>query len=102
MSLANVDRCLAKGCSCCGRDLNLIPCDPLYGDISSRPQYLYFTCAFHVSFQIIDDSLFEEQEEFEIALVMPSFHTRIGSKARASVIIDGPNDGESVTTVTIG
>eukprot|EP00057_Strongylocentrotus_purpuratus_P020370 XP_011674844.1 PREDICTED: extracellular matrix protein FRAS1 [Strongylocentrotus purpuratus] len=46
--------------------------------------------------KIIDDSLFEEQEEFEIALSMPSFHTRIGSKARASVIIDGPNDESTI------
>ncbi|XP_071508475.1 extracellular matrix organizing protein FRAS1-like [Diadema antillarum] len=45
--------------------------------------------------KIIDDALYEEQEEFEIALSMPSYNTRIGPKSRADVIIDGPND-ESV------
>ncbi|XP_013794564.2 extracellular matrix protein FRAS1-like [Limulus polyphemus] len=42
--------------------------------------------------KIIDDSLFEDKEEFEIVLTSPSSKARIGNITKALVVIDGPND----------
>uniref|UniRef100_A0A803XZT8 Calx-beta domain-containing protein n=1 Tax=Meleagris gallopavo TaxID=9103 RepID=A0A803XZT8_MELGA len=45
---------------------------------------------------LIDDSEYEEEEEFEIVLADASENTRIGSRASASVFISGPNDASTV------
>ena len=44
--------------------------------------------------QVIDDSLFESPEEFELRLSDSSYNARIGTLSSATVIIDGPNDGK--------
>uniref|UniRef100_A0A8C9EKS7 Calx-beta domain-containing protein n=1 Tax=Pavo cristatus TaxID=9049 RepID=A0A8C9EKS7_PAVCR len=45
---------------------------------------------------LIDDSEYEEEEEFEIVLADASENARIGSRASASVFISGPNDASTV------
>uniref|UniRef100_A0A8C4U634 VWFC domain-containing protein n=1 Tax=Falco tinnunculus TaxID=100819 RepID=A0A8C4U634_FALTI len=45
---------------------------------------------------LIDDSEYEEEEEFEIALADASDNARIGSRASANVFIGGPNDASTV------
>lgn len=47
-------------------------------------------------FQVIDDSLFESPEEFELRLSDSSYNAKIGTLSSATVIIDGPNDGKSL------
>uniref|UniRef100_A0ABM5GKG1 Extracellular matrix organizing protein FRAS1 n=1 Tax=Pogona vitticeps TaxID=103695 RepID=A0ABM5GKG1_9SAUR len=47
--------------------------------------------------QLIDDSEYEEEEEFEIALADTSENARIGSIASAKVMISGPNDASTVS-----
>ena len=44
--------------------------------------------------QVIDDSLFESPEEFELRLSDSSYNAKIGTLSSATVIIDGPNDGK--------
>lgn len=46
---------------------------------------------------VIDDSEYEEEEEFEIALADPSGNARIGRLAVAKVFISGPNDASTVS-----
>uniref|UniRef100_A0ACB8E9A0 Extracellular matrix protein fras1 n=1 Tax=Sphaerodactylus townsendi TaxID=933632 RepID=A0ACB8E9A0_9SAUR len=46
---------------------------------------------------LIDDSVYEEEEEFEIALADASENARIGSIASAKVMINGPNDASTVS-----
>ena len=46
---------------------------------------------------LIDDSEYEEEEEFEIALADASDNARIGSVASAKVLITGPNDASTVS-----
>ncbi|XP_039614478.1 extracellular matrix protein FRAS1 isoform X1 [Polypterus senegalus] len=46
--------------------------------------------------KLIDDSEFEEEEEFEIVLTEVSENARIGNIATARVMIDGPNDASTV------
>ncbi|KAI4572268.1 hypothetical protein MJT46_005336 [Ovis ammon polii x Ovis aries] len=46
---------------------------------------------------IIDDSEYEEEEEFEIALTGASDNARIGRVASAKVLIAGPNDASTVS-----
>lgn len=48
---------------------------------------------------LIDDREYEEEEEFEIALIDASDNARLGSIASAKVVIEGPND---VSTVSLG
>ena len=43
---------------------------------------------------MIDDSLFESPEEFELRLSDSSYNAKIGALSSATVIIDGPNDGK--------
>lgn len=45
-------------------------------------------------FQLIDDSLNEASEQFELELTLPSYGARLGPVSQATVIIDGPNDGK--------
>ncbi|GAB0189453.1 extracellular matrix organizing protein FRAS1 [Grus japonensis] len=45
---------------------------------------------------LIDDSEYEEEEEFEIVLADASDNARIGSRASANVFIGGPNDASTV------
>lgn len=47
-------------------------------------------------YQVIDDSLFESPEEFELRLSDSSYNAKIGTLSSATVIIDGPNDGKSL------
>ncbi|XP_069482442.1 extracellular matrix organizing protein FRAS1 [Ambystoma mexicanum] len=47
--------------------------------------------------KIIDDSDYEGEEEFEIALADASDNARIGSISSAKVVIDGPNDASTVS-----
>ena len=47
-----------------------------------------------VFFQLIDDSLSEMTEQFEVELSSPSYGSRLGQVSKATVFIDGPNDGE--------
>lgn len=47
-------------------------------------------------YQVIDDSLFESPEEFELRLSDSSYNAKIGTLSSATVIIDGPNDGISL------
>ncbi|XP_077999737.1 extracellular matrix organizing protein FRAS1-like [Glandiceps talaboti] len=42
--------------------------------------------------KILDDAMFEEEEEFEIALTDASMMTKVGVVSTAMVKIDGPND----------
>ncbi|XP_074849859.1 extracellular matrix organizing protein FRAS1 isoform X2 [Carettochelys insculpta] len=55
--------------------------------------------------KLIDDSEFEEEEEFEIALADASSNARLGSLTSAKVMISGPNDASTVflgsTTFTV-
>uniref|UniRef100_A0A8C8RJR6 VWFC domain-containing protein n=1 Tax=Pelusios castaneus TaxID=367368 RepID=A0A8C8RJR6_9SAUR len=46
--------------------------------------------------KLIDDSEYEDEEEFEIALADASSNARIGSVASAKVMIRGPNDASTV------
>ncbi|XP_013371586.1 PREDICTED: extracellular matrix protein FRAS1 isoform X1 [Chinchilla lanigera] len=46
---------------------------------------------------LIDDSEYEEEEEFEIALADASDNARIGRVATARVLISGPNDASTVS-----
>ncbi|XP_070468854.1 extracellular matrix organizing protein FRAS1 isoform X1 [Equus przewalskii] len=46
---------------------------------------------------LIDDSEYEEEEEFEIALADASDNARIGRVASAKVLINGPNDASTVS-----
>ncbi|MBZ3891170.1 Extracellular matrix protein FRAS1 [Sciurus carolinensis] len=46
---------------------------------------------------LIDDSEYEEEEEFEIALADASDNARIGRVATAKVLISGPNDASTVS-----
>lgn len=46
---------------------------------------------------VIDDSEYEEEEEFEIALADASDNARIGRLAMAKVLISGPNDASTVS-----
>ncbi|XP_038647741.1 extracellular matrix protein FRAS1 [Scyliorhinus canicula] len=46
--------------------------------------------------KLIDDSEYEEEEDFEIALADASDNARIGEVAAAKVIINGPNDASLV------
>ncbi|KAM4706664.1 extracellular matrix organizing protein FRAS1 [Discoglossus pictus] len=47
--------------------------------------------------QLIDDSEYEDEEEFEIALADSSTNARIGNIASAKVVIEGPNDASTVS-----
>ncbi|XP_029456255.1 extracellular matrix protein FRAS1 isoform X2 [Rhinatrema bivittatum] len=47
--------------------------------------------------KLIDDSEYEEEEEFEVALADASANARIGSIASAKVLISGPNDAATVS-----
>ena len=44
--------------------------------------------------QLVDDSLNEATEQFEVQLVSTSFGSRLGPISKATILIDGPNDGE--------
>lgn len=46
---------------------------------------------------LIDDSEYEEEEEFEIVLADASDNARIGRVASAKVLISGPNDASTVS-----
>ncbi|KAM9238088.1 extracellular matrix organizing protein FRAS1 [Dugong dugon] len=46
---------------------------------------------------IIDDSEYEEEEEFEIVLADASDNARVGRLASAKVLINGPNDASTVS-----
>ncbi|KAM7157358.1 extracellular matrix organizing protein FRAS1 isoform 1-T1 [Molossus nigricans] len=46
---------------------------------------------------LIDDSEYEEEEEFEIALAGASDNARIGRVSSAQVLINGPNDASTVS-----
>ncbi|XP_032739045.1 extracellular matrix protein FRAS1 [Lontra canadensis] len=46
---------------------------------------------------LIDDSEYEEEEEFEIVLAEASNNARIGRVASAKVLISGPNDASTVS-----
>ncbi|ELK16426.1 Extracellular matrix protein FRAS1 [Pteropus alecto] len=46
---------------------------------------------------LIDDSEYEEEEEFEIALADASDNARIGRMSSAKVLISGPNDASTVS-----
>ncbi|XP_048220046.1 extracellular matrix organizing protein FRAS1 isoform X2 [Perognathus longimembris pacificus] len=46
---------------------------------------------------VIDDSEYEEEEEFEIALADASNSARIGRVALAKVLISGPNDASTIS-----
>ncbi|KAG9480616.1 hypothetical protein GDO78_012204, partial [Eleutherodactylus coqui] len=46
--------------------------------------------------KLIDDSEYEEEEEFEIALADTSENARLGSIATARIVIEGPNDASTV------
>ncbi|XP_038615096.1 LOW QUALITY PROTEIN: extracellular matrix protein FRAS1 [Tachyglossus aculeatus] len=45
---------------------------------------------------LIDDSEYEEEEEFEVVLAGPSANARVGPASSATVIISGPNDASTV------
>lgn len=45
-------------------------------------------------FQVIDDTLFEGMEEFEVSISSPSEPGKLGPLIRTTVIIAGPNDGK--------
>ncbi|XP_053559271.1 LOW QUALITY PROTEIN: extracellular matrix organizing protein FRAS1 [Bombina bombina] len=46
--------------------------------------------------KLVDDSEYEDEEEFEIALADTSQNARIGNIASAKVVIEGPNDASTV------
>ncbi|KFU86504.1 Extracellular matrix protein FRAS1, partial [Chaetura pelagica] len=46
---------------------------------------------------LVDDSEQEEEEEFEVALAQAAGDARIGSRASARVVIQGPNDASTVS-----
>ena len=52
--------------------------------------YFYFLFCF----QLIDDSEFETSEQFDLGLMEPAFPARLGPIAKATAILDGPNDGK--------
>lgn len=56
--------------------------------------YFEYSCKMWNFCQVIDDSLFESPEEFELRLSDSSFNAKIGTLSSATVIIDGPNDGK--------
>ncbi|NXS55143.1 FRAS1 protein, partial [Brachypteracias leptosomus] len=45
---------------------------------------------------LVDDSEYEEEEEFEVVLADPSDNARLGGRASAKVFISGPNDASTV------
>lgn len=45
--------------------------------------------------QVIDDSEYEGSEQFELALSAPTYNTVVGPADKATVIINGPNDGKN-------
>lgn len=45
--------------------------------------------------QIIDDSQYEGSEQFELGLSAPTYNTVVGPADKATVIINGPNDGNN-------
>uniref|UniRef100_A0A6I8NJC9 Fraser extracellular matrix complex subunit 1 n=1 Tax=Ornithorhynchus anatinus TaxID=9258 RepID=A0A6I8NJC9_ORNAN len=45
---------------------------------------------------LIDDSEYEEEEEFEVVLAGPSANARVGRASSATVLISGPNDASTV------
>lgn len=45
---------------------------------------------------LIDDSEYEEEEEFEVVLADTSNSARIGSRASANAVIAGPNDASTL------
>lgn len=45
--------------------------------------------------QIIDDSEYEGPEQFELGLSAPTYNTVVGPADKATVIINGPNDGRN-------
>lgn len=47
--------------------------------------------------QILDDTLYEVSEKFEVVLSSPAAPARLGSLTTASVIISGPNDGKTAS-----
>ncbi|KAE8631113.1 hypothetical protein XENTR_v10001087 [Xenopus tropicalis] len=47
--------------------------------------------------KLIDDSEYEEEEEFEIALADTSENARVGEIAVAKIVIEGPNDASTVS-----
>ncbi|XP_071953706.1 extracellular matrix organizing protein FRAS1-like [Antedon mediterranea] len=47
--------------------------------------------------QIVDDSVYEEEEEFELVLTEPSLMTQIGKQAKTTIVIQGPNDVSTIT-----
>ncbi|OCT97312.1 hypothetical protein XELAEV_18009537mg [Xenopus laevis] len=47
--------------------------------------------------KLIDDSEYEEEEEFEIALADTSENARVGDIAVAKVMIEGPNDASTIS-----
>ncbi|XP_044284420.1 extracellular matrix organizing protein FRAS1 [Varanus komodoensis] len=49
---------------------------------------------------VIDDSEYEEEEEFEVVLADASENARIGGIAAAKVLISGPNDASTVSLGT--
>ncbi|XP_052791092.1 extracellular matrix organizing protein FRAS1-like isoform X2 [Mya arenaria] len=46
--------------------------------------------------KIIDDSVAEASEQFDLQLTLPSYGARLGARAHATVVIDGPNDESSI------
>ena len=46
--------------------------------------------------QIIDDTLYEVSEKFEVMLSKPSEPAKLGKVTSTSVTITGPNDGKTL------
>jgi hypothetical protein len=43
--------------------------------------------------QIVDDSVYEAAEQFEVELLEPNIAASLGPISKTTVIIEGPNDG---------